>query len=262
MWDEMIADRNELPAWQWLNESDDLDRDILILFDDAKLERLVKIMGPRAKVRALKRGLRIAVRHYLAGRFVAATRRPGKAEWKRMVRFGEVAKSYAKALEGLMANGNADQRLIIDLANTPKDRIGPGELRFTQMFEQSGPRSPLRQLQQLVEATAASADRLAVEPFASENENATEEYQQIISWLATPDDKRRTEAFCLTEALKAFRRIWNMNSDKAFSGGKYYSDIGGFVGDAIQAAHLVMTTLDPLVTERRIATAIRDINKI
>ncbi len=151
--------------------------------------------------------------------------------------------------------------LFLTYTPPPEGRIGSGEKQFKRMFDEGGPRSPLQQLLQLVEATARAADRLAVEPFDADIQDTTVAYQEMIAAFATPDDKRRVDTFCLTEALNAFRRVWIKNSDKPFNAGKYYSDIGGFVGDAIAAAHLVMNTIDPIFTERRIATVIREINK-
>lgn len=256
----MSRNPNDMPPWQWLNESDDLNRDTLILFDVEKINRLVDLMGDKAKPWALKRGLQSTVRHYLAARLFASRRTPGKAEWQRIVRFGEAAKAYAKALEGLAANGGADQRIILDLAFIPEGRAQAGDNLFKVMLEQGGPGSPLRKLQQLVEATADAADRLAIEPFEANADDSAAAYHDLVAQIATPDDKRRIEAFCLLEATKAFYRVWRMNSRKPFNAGKYYADIGEFVGDAISATHLVMTTLDPLITHRRVATAIRDLN--
>jgi hypothetical protein len=257
----MTTDSSSQSAWEWLSESDDLKRDMLIVFDEQKLARLSELLGPKSELAAIKSGLLMTAQHYLGARALASRRKPGAAEWKRMVRFGELAKSYAKALDGLMANGNADQRLVLDLLNPPEGRVELGEILFHRMFEEGGPRSPLRQLQRLVEATARAADRLTVEPFDDETEDVSAAYQEMIAIFATPQDKRHVELFCLKEGLTAFQRVWLENSDKPFNAGKYYSDVGGFVGDAISAAHLVMNTLDPVFTERRIATVIREINK-
>jgi hypothetical protein len=244
----MMTEKNDRPAWEWLNESDNLERDTLVVFDEHKLARLIDLMGPKSELAAIKSGLQMTIIHYLQARFLAPRRTPGKAERKRMLRFGEAAKSYAKALEGLMTNGNADHRLIFDLYFAPEGRIGAGELQLQRMLKEGGPRSALRQLQRQVEATARSAHRLAIEPFEDETGGTEAAYQEMIAPLSKPDDKRRVEVFCLTEALNAFQRVWLANSDKPFNAGKYYSDIGGFVGDAIAATYLVMNTIDPIFT--------------
>ena len=256
----MMIEKNDRPAWEWLSESDNLERDTLLVFDEHKLARLMDLMGPKSELPAIKSGLQMTITRYLQARLLAPSRAPGKAERKRMLRFEEAAKSYAKALEGLMANGNADQRLILDIYFAPKDRIGDGELQLQRKLDEGGPRSALRQLQRQVEATSRSAHRLAIEPFEDETGGTDAAYQEMIAPLSKPDDKRRIEVFCLTEGLKAFQRVWIANSDKPFNAGKYYSDIGGFVGDAIAATYLVMNMIDPIFTERRIARVIREIN--
>lgn len=116
----MKTDKSNQPAWEWLSASDNLKRDTLVVFDERKLTKLIELMGPKSELAAVKAGLQMIVTHYVQARFFAPSRAAGKAEHKRMLRFGEAATVYAKALEGLMTNGNADQRLILDIHSPPR----------------------------------------------------------------------------------------------------------------------------------------------
>jgi hypothetical protein len=251
----------EHPApWQKLLLSDDINRDILALYSDEKINKIARLMGDRARKWAIKRGLLYTVKNYLAARFVISEKAPGKAEWNRFVRFQQAATTYANALKGLMENGAAYQRMALDLAMLPENLEGSGDRQFKKMFKSEGPASPLKRLQELTEATARSSQRLIELGMSDSPTGSQSAYLENLARTVGPDDPRRVDYFCTLEAAKAFCRVWRLCSDKPFNGGKYYSEVPGFVGDAIQATHQVIATIDHKITQRRVAEAMREIN--
>lgn len=246
--------------WQKLLLSDDINRDILALYSEEKITEIARLMGDGARKWAIKRGLIYTVQNYLVARFIIPERAPSKAEWNRFVRFQQAATAYANALKGLMENGAAYQRMVLDLAMLPEALEGPGNRQFKKMFKSEGPASPLNRLRELTEATAASSQRLIELGTSDSPEGSQSAYLENVAYVIGPDDPRRVDYFCTLEAAKAFWRVWRICSDKPFNGGKYYSEVGGFVGDAIQATHQVIATIDPKITQRRVAEAMREIN--
>lgn len=246
--------------WEDLFDSHHLSKDISKLFNDDIIETLGLLMGEKSKPWAIRKGVDIVVRRYLWARFFITRHAPGKMEWNRLNRFRQAAENFSRELNILMSNGNADQRLLIDFYDRANRSNEPENRALQNLSIEGGPNSPLVQLQFMATALADSASNLVVDPAlpanATEKQRATA-YLDTIMWMAKPDDKRRGEAFCIDEAIKGFVRVWKMNSDKRFTGGKYHSETGSHIGDAVEATHLVLNTLDASITQKRTATIIQ-----
>lgn len=252
--------REKRQPWEDLFDSHHLSHDISKLFDDDIITTLTSLMGEKSKPWAIRKGLDVVVRDYLWSRFFATRRAPGEMEWKRIVRFKQAADNFARELNGLMENGNADQRLLIDFHDRAANSKEPEFESFLHLSNEGGPNSPLVQLQYMVSSLSDAAERLTNEatlPEGASIEQRSSAYLDKIMWLAKPADKRGAESFCIDQAIKSFVRVWKMNSYKRFTGGKYHPEIGSHVGDAIEATHLVFHTLDATITQKRIATIIQ-----
>jgi hypothetical protein len=161
-----------------------------------------------------------------------------------------------------MTSGAADKRVLINPLDATFNLGQSQPSLFRSLAELGGPGSLLPQIKQLVDLLVESAQN-AVE--VAEGDNAAElraDYLKKIGLFTTPDDKRNLDRACLLEGTKAFARYWRAVSKKPFNAGKYYPEAGQHIGAAVEAMHLVFATIDPTITERRIATIIRDFNAI
>lgn len=248
----------ERPPWRQLYDSMNLDADILALFDDDKIALLCVLAGPRARAWSARRGIRSAVRNYLWARFLFPERAAGAAEWSRMLRVAETGERFARELSGLMTSGDAQKRVLIDPLDSAFVQHPEQRSLFRALAERGDPGSILRQIKTLVDLIALGARNAVV---IAEGEDVAErraDYHEKVAWITTPGDKRNLDKACLLEGTKAFARYWRAVSDNPFNAGKYYPETGRHIGAAVEAMHLVFSTIDPTLTERRIATAIRD----
>ncbi len=248
-------------VWKRLLESKDINADIDRIFDDQKLRELQAIIGPNARKWSVRRATHSIIGTYVWTRFFFPDRPAGEAEWSRMVRFAEAAERFSREVSGLKRNGNADKRLVIELLDRTQKRETPQEEAIFELSRTSGPNYILAHIQQLVDQLSISARRNASVASGAHEEELRQDYLSKAGWLTETTDKRNVDKFCLNEAIKRLAKFWRIAGGGSFSAGKYYPEQAQFIGSSNQAAHLILREIDPNITQRKIATAIRDHNE-
>ena len=178
-----------------------------------------------------------------------------------MVRFAEAAERFSREISGLIRNGNADKRLVMGLLDRTQRRETPEDEAVFQLSQKSGPNYILPHIKQLVDQLSVSARRNAGIASGTDTVELRQDYLSKAQWATVTADRRNIEKFCLDEAIKRFAKFWHIAGSGPFSAGKYSPSHRKFIGKSTEAAYLIMGAIDPNITQRKIATAIRDHNE-
>jgi len=247
--------------WRELYLSPDLEADIDKHFDEEKLAELFRLIGPKAKKWTAIKGIRATIRAYLWARFTLPERTPGEAEFTRMERFARSGERFSREITGLIRSSDADKRLMHERLETAYWGPTRGDKIYRQFSHQGGPGSVLIRIQELVDLLVESANKAASVASGESSDELRASYAAKASWFTRTRDRRILDKQCLEDAVLRFSTFWRLVSVHPVTPGKYYPEHGQFIGNAAQAAYLILHTIDHRITQRKIASAISAVNR-
>lgn len=252
---------NAPPHWKTLLYSDNLPRDLAMLYDEPFLARIAALASARVPPAALRDGVEGAARAYLLARRDMRKRQPGKLAHRRIEAVADAAHTLARALARLEDSPNPQLKVTEALERLAQESGGRGAhlLRIMQIWH--GPGDPMRALRELSEALAEASSELVGkapgEPRDEMDARGAISYQaEMEAWRKRPV---KTETVPVRAMAASFRATWQSCSFLPYTEGKHDKDRGGTRSPAVDAVHLIGLALDPSLSRSRVVTAFRDL---
>lgn len=263
----------ERPPWAALLDSDDLRRDVAAIFDEAFLRDLANLMGiePRpADYHAIGEALYDATSAYLDGRMGREDYLGEKVENRALQRVADKAQQLHDALLDLYGFGRAERKLAAEIKSFEHWEPGSTPAILSQLASRD-PANPLLEIRDLVADVTAAAERAINQKPSEERLEMEEAFSAIRAklgmgpseerWRRRSAEHRLAKDHGLQKFIATFRSLWQTYSDRPFTEGMHYAEIGATVSNAVDALELIFARLDPAVERTAIVNAMRKLRK-
>lgn len=240
-------------------DSNDLDRDLRDLYDNAFIEELAAIVGTGATNPNLLFGVDAAVRAYLLTRRKMMRRKPGKLEVRRIEPVADAAQQLFLALSKLNNTPNPQLKIITALEEKISSQSGRGAELLRHAQSRHGPGDPLRALREISAILADSAAKLVGKAPGDPTDDRAERSAIIREtelgvWA---NRTRKTETGPVLALVNAFRPTWLHCSTTPYTEGMYRKAERRSTSLAVDAILLIGQKIDPYLSRARVITAFR-----
>jgi len=247
------------PRWESMMQTNDLQSELSLLYDDTFIRTIARLAGPRANPGDLRKGIEAGVRAYLLTRRSMKRRKPGRLEARRLEPIADAAHSLHSTLSRIEGSPNPRLKLTEALEALAISESGPGAALIRDVEKIFGPGDPLRVLEDVTRLlTLAAAQTVGKAPGHSD-ENRIERHEtlyetEIDAWNART---RKTETQPVIALARAFRPFWQRNSEHPYTEGMYQKQKLGTASISVDAVHRIGLRLDSNLPRKRVVTAFR-----
>lgn len=259
-----IKNTENVPVWERLLDSDDINADLRDLYDPYFQADLLQIAGLKAPNRILTDGAKSAVRSYLHVRHEMKRRKPGKMETRHIERVCDAAHSLYLALSKIENHRNVQLKLASAITDAITEKGGRGADLLRVGMTRHGVGDPFRALKEISEILAEASAPLVNKEVGGPSDDCRErgyeiQKAELADWSLL---ERKTETLPVTALVKAFRPSWEQCSDHPYTEGMYRKDIRRTVSPAVDAVLLIGRKIDSKLSRQRVVTAFRNVASV
>lgn len=248
------ADDGPFTPWQRLMRSPAFLAELDRLYDARFLVELEMLVGPRADIDELRKGVCIAARAYVKERRRMRHRKPGKLEHRNLLGLSAKLEGVVAALARVEKSPNCSGKLseaLKELSTTADpSAVGIASAMDTAL----GPGDPVHHIAKFLNLL----QQAVAQTVALDEVGTPESYYEadLDCWYARP---KTTESQPIAALARAFRPYWDRYALRPFTAGRYDKTTGQNKAPAVDAIHLIGRKLDPELPRARVVTALREL---
>ncbi|WP_377191377.1 hypothetical protein [Ruegeria meonggei] len=215
---------------------------------------LEMLIGPKADVADLRKGVEAAARAYIRERRRMRQRKPGAMEYRRLSALSEKLEAVSVELARIQASPNCSGKFV-DALETQTQSAEPSAAKIANLIEGAfGPGDPVGHIAAFLDLLQkAAAQTVAL----GENDSPSSYYgDDLDRWSCRP---KKTESQPIFAMARAFRPYWECNAMRPFNAGRYDPSTKQNKAVAVDAIHLIGQKLDPDLPRARVVTVMREI---
>lgn len=259
-----IKNTANVPVWERLLESDDINADLRDLYDTYFQVDLFRVAGLNAPNGILTDGVKVAVKAYLHTRHDMKRRKPGKMETRHIERASDAAHGLHVALSKIENHRNVQLKLASAITEAITEKRGRGADLLRVGMTRHGIGDPFRALKEISEILADVSASLVSKDVGGPSDDCRErgyeiQKAELAGWSLR---ERKTETQPITALVKAFRPSWEQCSAHPYTEGMYRTDLRRTVSPAVDAVLLIGRKIDSKLSRKRVVTAFRNVASV
>lgn len=240
--------------WQRLMKGHGFLIELHRLYDARFTVELEMLIGPKADLDDLGKGVEAAARAYVRERRRMRRRKPGVKEYRNLSALSEKLEAVSGALARIQASPNCSGKFA-DTLEAQAQSADPSAANIAGLIEGAfGPGDPVGHIAAFLDLLQkAAAHTVAL----SENDTPNSYYEADLDrWSRRP---KKTESQPIFALARAFRPYWERNAMRPFNAGRYDPATKQNKARAVDAIHLIGQKLDPDLPRARVVTVMREI---
>ncbi len=238
--------------WQRLMAGRGFLTELHRLYDTRFMYELEMLMGPKANVDELRKGVEAAARAYIRERRKMRRRKPGAMEYRRLSALSAKLEPVLVDLARVQDSPNCSGKLA-DALEMQARSADPSAAGIANLIEGAfGPGDPVGHIAAFLDLLQkAAAQTVAL----GENDTPSSYYRADLDrWSQRP---KKTESQPIAALARAFRPYWERNAMRPFNAGRYDPATKQNKATAVDVIHLIGQKLDPDLTRARVVTVMR-----
>jgi hypothetical protein len=240
--------------WQRLMEGQSFLIELHQLYDARFMLELEMLIGPKAGVDDLRKGVEAAARAYIRERRKMRRRKPVVMEYRRLWALSDKLEAVLGELSRIQASPNCSGKLA-EALEARAQTAESSAAKIANMIDGAfGPGDPITHIAGFLDLLQKSA----AQTLHLNEDDTLKCYHEadLNRWQNRP---KKTESQPIFALARAFRPYWDRNAMRPYNAGRYDKTTKQNKAIAIDVIHLIAQKLDPDLPRARVVTVMREI---